>query len=413
MIRRLLALLIALCALVLPAIAAAHGRSTSYISWTIDGSSAAARLLLARIDHTALLAAWARAPSPVDAASALPADVILSGPPGPCRLEPSSFRELSAETGFLAFEWRVRCASEAGQTFSPTAARSDLFFDVLPAHVAFLRVRDVMHPGVESEHVLTDARREAALPVMDSALAAEPSSPVSTAARFVRAGIEHLLTGLDHLAFLLALLLAARSLRSAALALTGFTLGHSVTLSLAALGYAAPRTSVVEALIAASIALVAVENVWIAEGRARPRLPSAAVASLAGLSVVLAIVGRGSPAAILGVAVFEGFYIAILARSPRPDELRGVAASLFGLLHGFGFAGVLSRLDLGAGARIVPLLSFNVGIELGQLAIACAAWPLLCILRRRHDGPTVTLYGSVIPLSLGVYWFVSRTLNGY
>lgn len=412
MSRRLLAFLIALFSFALPAIAGAHGRSTSYISWTIEGSSAAARVLLARIDHTALVAAWARAPSPRNAATALPAEIILSGPPGPCSLEPLSFRELSAETGFLAYEWRVQCLSDGGQAYTPTAARSDLFFEVLPAHVAFLRVRDVLRLEKDVEHVLTDARREAALPALESAHVAEPISPVSTAVSFVRAGVEHLLTGWDHLAFLVALLLAARSLRSAALALTGFTLGHSVTLSLAALGYAAPRSSVVEALIAASIALVAVENVWIAEGREGPRLPSAAVALLVGLSVVMAIAGKGSPAAILGIAVFEGFSIAILARSPRPDELRGVAASLFGLLHGFGFAGVLSRMDLGAGARIVPLLSFNVGIELAQLAIACAAWPLLRALRKRVDGPTVTLYGSVIPLSLGVYWFVARAFSG-
>jgi hypothetical protein len=409
---RALALLIALCALALPAIAAAHGRSTSYLSFSIEGSSAVVRARMALIDRTALEASWASRDPRESAASALPVSVTLAGPQGVCAPEPSSFRELASEVGWSAFEWRARCVvGKDGQPFAPTKARSDLFFDILPAHVAFVRVRDASRASDEAEYVLTETRREALLPSHEPLATEAPQSSLATAARFVRAGIEHLLTGWDHLAFLFAILLAAGSFRAAALALTGFTIGHSVTLSLAVFGYAAPRASTVEALIAASIALVAVENVWIADGRAAHRLPAFAVLALALLAPLGALVGSVSPLALLGTAIFEGFCIALLARSPKPEDLRGIAAAFFGLLHGFGFAGILGQMDLGRGAPILPLASFNIGIEIGQLAIACAAWPLLLALRRRWDAALLVRQGSAVPLSLGVYWLISRVFG--
>ena len=175
---------------------------------------------------------------------------------------------------------------------------------------------------------------------------------------FLVLGIEHILTGYDHLAFLLALLLAGGTLRSNAKIITSFTVAHSLTLALATLGFINVRPAIVEPVIAASIVFVGLENLF------RRRLAA-----------------------------------------------RWLVTFLFGLVHGLGFASVLRDLgigDLGTGAAI-PLLSFNLGVELTQIAIATLVLPLIWRLEQR---PSFTLK-HVPALSLlitfaGLYWLVTR-----
>jgi HupE / UreJ protein len=210
------------------------------------------------------------------------------------------------------------------------------------------------------------------------------------------------------LAFLLALVVASRSLRMALICLTGFTLGHSLTLSLAVLGHAAAKTTTVETLIAVSILLVSTENVWLEENRPDLRFPAAI---LAGLLVILGVsVWRGSvsPVAILGIGLFEACYLGLLARANDPEKLRWICAGLFGLLHGFGFAGMLSQMDVPRGNRLVPLGSFNLGIELAQVFVACLAWPLLIWLKERYSETRVVTWGSALTIALGAYGCVTR-----
>jgi hydrogenase/urease accessory protein HupE len=145
----------------------------------------------------------------------------------------------------------------------------------------------------------------------------------------VRLGVEHILTGWDHLLFLLALLLGTRGTRPIVLAVTAFTVAHSLTLALAALGLIPVVSRVVEPAIAASIAYVAFENVW------------------------------------------------------RPEVRRRWGETfVFGLVHGLGFAGALRELTVDR-ERLVPiLLGFNAGVEIGQLLVVLALVPLLGLLRR-------------------------------
>jgi hydrogenase/urease accessory protein HupE len=177
--------------------------------------------------------------------------------------------------------------------------------------------------------------------------------------RFVGLGIEHILIGYDHILFLLALLLVGTSLRSAAAIITSFTVAHSLTLALASLGLLRLPAALVEPAIALSIVCVAVQN--------------------------------------------------LLVRAPAH---RWRVTFAFGLLHGFGFASVLEGLGLGArGSIAVPLFSFNLGVEIGQLALAALALPLLRWLGRRpffaRKGTRVM--SAVIAL-VGAWWLVERTL---
>ncbi len=176
---------------------------------------------------------------------------------------------------------------------------------------------------------------------------------------FLRLGVEHILTGYDHLLFLLGLLLACRRFRTMALVVTCFTLAHSVTLALAALGVLTLSPRVVEPLIAASIVFVGVEN---------------------------------------------------LLRRDEP-RWRWALTFAFGLVHGFGFAGVLGEIGLGTTrtALVTSLFSFNLGVELGQLAVTALLLPLLWKLR---ELPAYERYGrhalSALVALAGAYWLVER-----
>jgi len=178
--------------------------------------------------------------------------------------------------------------------------------------------------------------------------------------RFLIIGIEHILTGYDHLAFLLALLLAGGSLRSNAKIITSFTVAHSFTLALATLGLVNISPAVVEPLIAVSVVFVGVENLI-----------------------------------------------------HRRFAARWLVTFCFGLIHGLGFASTLRDLGIGAlrARAAIPLFSFNLGVELAQITIAALVLPLVWRLERR---PTFALK-HVPALSLlitfaGVYWFVARIL---
>jgi hydrogenase/urease accessory protein HupE len=181
--------------------------------------------------------------------------------------------------------------------------------------------------------------------------------------RYLRLGVEHILTGLDHLLFLLGLLVACRRLRTVAAVVTCFTVAHSVTLALAALNVVTLSSRIVEPLIAATIVFVGAEN---------------------------------------------------LARGDEPQRIwieRWVLAFAFGLVHGLGFAAALREIGLGAAGTSIagPLVAFNLGVELGQLAVAAPLLFLLWQLRRlpwfsRHGARAVSLAVVVV----GLIWLAQR-----
>lgn len=189
---------------------------------------------------------------------------------------------------------------------------------------------------------------------------ASEGGALEVAGDFVKLGVEHIWTGYDHLAFLAALLLAATNLRQMLYIVTGFTLAHSVTLSLAATGVFTLPSAVVEPAIAASILFVGLENLF------------------------------------------------------SPTARRRLATTFtLGLVHGFGFAGLLSEIGLPQGQLGVALVSFNLGVELGQAAVVALTLPLLLWLRRREGW----LRWGARPLTVGIagmgaFWLVQRVFLG-
>lgn len=188
---------------------------------------------------------------------------------------------------------------------------------------------------------------------------------------FVASGFEHILIGPDHLLFLLGLLLLGGSLWRLATIVTAFTLGHTVTLSLAALDLVRVAPTLVEPAIALSVVVVGVDNLLVRQRRAKE--PQAASA-----------------------------------------DLRPWLAVAFGLIHGFGFAAVLREIGLPPGALGWSLAAFNVGVELGQLAVVVPAAGLLAVVRR-YDvvlNERLAFGGSVVVIAAGLYWFAQRVGGG-
>ena len=298
--------------------------------------------------------------------------------------------------------WEVRCP--AG---SERSIENGLLSVLSPGHVHFARVRGVA--GESVERVLSPGNARWIL--SDSSKAA-PSG--SSFVEYVRLGIEHILTGWDHLAFVLALLLLAATVREVALLVTSFTAAHSVTLALATLGVVRPEPVAVEALIGFSIALVAVENVWILARHDRV-ISRVALGALV-VATAFAFLGAGSlaPLTLLGVTLFTGCHFALLQRSTNPARLRMGVAFAFGLIHGFGFAGLLAELELPAGRMVGALVGFNAGVEVGQLGVVLLVWPLLVFAGRRGLGEgrrVVAALGSAAVCGLGTFWFVTRAFG--
>lgn len=175
---------------------------------------------------------------------------------------------------------------------------------------------------------------------------------------FIPSGIHHILIGPDHILFLVGLLLLGGSWGDLVRIVTAFTVGHSITLSVAALSLFSPPPTIIEPAIALSIVFVGADNLVRGSGR----------------------------------------------------DLRAWAALTFGLVHGFGFANVLREFGLPKEALGWSLFSFNLGVEIGQLVIVVAVASVLGAIRRRSDtaGFRVAYAGSVIVIAAGTYWFIQR-----
>jgi hypothetical protein len=405
-IRRWALWLVCLSTLLAPRAAWAHGRSTSWSAWTAIGGEIEVQVRLARLDLSALPGFAGYAAGAGDAgddralAAYLEDHLRAETAAGPCEVDRASYAVLDARAageGFLSRSWRVRC--KGGGRVRIVA---DLLFDEVPSHVHFATFT---RAGVAvAERVLThDAR---GWDVGEDARDA-PSAGILD---FVALGVRHVATGADHLVFVLALLVAAGSLRALAAVVTGFTLGHSATLALAVLGGVRPDTGAIEALVGASIAVVAVENVWLEQRD--PWLTRGLVGALGAAAVAGSFAGAVSPAALAGVVIFVACYFGLLARSDRPARLRWIVAALFGTVHGFAFSGVLAEMSLPRARLASSLLGFNVGVELGQLAVVAAAWPLWRMIAKTPARSRALQLGSAAALAAGTYWFVGRAFGG-
>lgn len=387
--------------------AAAHGRSLSWSSWRLDDTGATVRVRVPLLELTRIGVDPLRDPGANGAiAERLLAEVRLARGGAPC--EPiAPPRPAAAPEGQALFEWTLRCAASG-----PLAITSTFLLDEAPSHLHFARVE--APDGAVRERVLSEAEPSWPLGEPGDPAGEDGDGAGTSFAGYLALGVEHIATGWDHLAFVLALLLLAGSLREVAGLVTGFTIAHSVTLALAVLGVVRPEPAAVEALIGFSIALVAAENGWLLGGRGRA-VPWAVTGGMLALAALaLAGIGTVPAGALAGLALFSACHFGLLARVARPARLRAAVAFAFGLIHGFGFAGILAELELPADRLVPALVGFNLGVEVGQLAIVALAWPALRALARVADGRPHRVFaelGSAAVCGLGLFWFLTRTFG--
>jgi hypothetical protein len=317
-------------------------------------------------------------------------------------------RRLTSQRGYLRVDWTFECPPG-----SSIEIENNSFFQVAPSHVHFARVEAGGRRPIE--YLFTNHERVRSLTLVSDETELRSESRGTTLVRYIRLGIDHIVEGYDHLAFLLSLILLATRFRDVALTITGFTIGHSLTLSLAVLGFARPNLPVIEAMIGFTIALVAAENIGVTT-RSNRTLAGVAGAMLGTLAVVAAFVGIGPPVATLaGLALFSACYLT-LSETPRLAlRLRPAATVLFGLVHGFGFASVLMELGIPRDRLLVGLFGFNVGVEIGQLMIVTALSIAGALLLRwviRFERRLATDFASAALCGLGLFWFFQRAYGG-
>ena len=256
-----------------------------------------------------------------------------------------------------------------------------LFREVDPTHRGIAKIQ---RPGQANVLSLLDPSQAPQAGTIAPPIAGESAVTKPTAAavarvdsrwEFLREGVRHILTGYDHVLFLLCLLLPSvmrrtpqgwrpvEQLSQAVLPVVGivsaFTVAHSITLGLAAMKIVSLSPSIIEPAIALTIILAALDNLW-----------------------------------------------------PVFPVRRVIVTFFFGLIHGFGFAGVLAELNLPTSEFAWALLQFNLGLEVGQLLIVVCVTALLFALRQRSRYPSwVIRGGSFAAMLVGVLWLIERTAN--
>jgi hypothetical protein len=243
--------------------------------------------------------------------------------------------------------FRFSCALSRAPGVVRLSAR---MFPYDPNHQTFVNIYE--RTALRSQAIL-DAKRSSL-----EYFSASPKGVMAIGRRFAGAGIHHILIGPDHLLFLVGLLLLGGTVRRLLIVVTSFTLAHSITLSVAALDVFSPPARVVEPLIALSIVYVGADNLLIRGGR----------------------------------------------------DMRAWIALVFGLVHGFGFAGMLREMGLPAQALGWSLFSFNAGVEIGQLIVVVLVASALAALRHHSPaaGQRLAFAGSLAVAAAGAFWFVQR-----
>jgi hydrogenase/urease accessory protein HupE len=271
---------------------------------------------------------------------------------------------LALEADGRALPWEIAGARPLGDRFAvelawrvpnaPSAGRLTIraaLFPYDPNHQTFVNVYE--NDRLTRQEILSAARTSA------DVYTGTRQGKIAVFRAFVASGIRHIAIGPDHILFIIGLLLLGGGARRLLLIISAFTLGHSVTLSLATLGIVSPPPYVIEPAIALSIVYVGTDNLLVGSS------------------------GR---------------------------DARAWVALFFGLVHGFGFAGVLRETGLPPGALGISLFAFNLGVEIGQAVIVLIVASALAAIQARRPAVArrIVLAGSVVVIAAGSYWFVQR-----
>tara|TARA_B110000196_G_C21120134_1_gene652750 strand:- start:316 stop:1509 length:1194 start_codon:yes stop_codon:yes gene_type:complete len=383
--------------LILPLALSAHQRSESYSkykieqqedSYSIDAVFTVQLSVLSRMDR----------PLVPDWQEILIAEILNGISLGDDCLKKTKPKFLSSRsTGFFRLSWSESCQDQFKEI------NNNVFFDNEPghAHISSVTIDGNFYP----EKLFTNQSRIWNTKEFNDSNNNESSSILD----YFMLGLKHISSGFDHIAFLIGILLLNQKKRLLLLAITGFTIGHSITLSLGVLNMVSPSTSFVESLIGYSILFVALE--YIARKTNQVASYTKSLLLLFVFFIIFySLYGQGSHLiGLIGLGIFSISYLLLINRG-KSLNLSIAVTSLFGLIHGFGFSGSLSEIGLPDERLFGALLGFNLGVEAGQILIVILLLTLGVAgsnIKVEYQDKAKMLLAAFL-LSLGSFWFIER-----
>lgn len=387
--------------------ASAHYFSESYSNWIINKHKISANFSILKLEATRILQ--------IDSYQELGKEGNLS--------EGEVFLEYFKER-IAVFSTGVKCKSDKQATLvngkeeylnieisflcsssNQIKIINNVLFDIAQSHVHLSRIK--MNDDIlEKALFYNDQTIE-----VDDLIDTNDITFFSKVTKFIYSGVIHILSGFDHLIFLLGLLILTQNIRHIFIAITGFTIGHSITLALAALDIVVPNTFMIEALIGFTILFISTEYML---KEARSYMPILSILLLilffVGLSTLFLEISI-SLISVIGLILLTIGYFGITSSLTNNANFRIIITSLFGLIHGFGFGAFLLNSDFDKSNAIAALFGFNLGVELGQIIFVLVFLIISGIaIRFLTANSYIYLMNTLMIMvsSLGFYWFIQR-----
>ncbi|MDC0891520.1 HupE/UreJ family protein [Gammaproteobacteria bacterium] len=318
-------------------------------------------------------------------------------PGSSCKLNESVEINENISLGVLKFVWSFQCLQ------IPESISMSLFQDLGVTHTHIAR-------GVIDGQSVPEFMFASTQDAWVIGLPGESNVNQSSYFGYFKSGVQHILSGWDHLTFLLGLLLLFTG-RFLIIAITGFTIGHSLTLGLGAMNVLRVHSEIIETLIGFSILLLAVEYFLKHAFEINKLIKNLALSFCAFLP--LTIFGNLDPILIVGLAVFLTFYLSLTNHYSNP-WLPLMVTIFFGLIHGLGFASSIAESGIPQDRLLPIILSFNIGVEVGQLAVAFTLLAFLKLTKTYFRFSDFNyLHGAMgtFVFSMGTFWFISRAIG--
>ena len=377
-----------------------HQRSESYSKWSVEEDE---NHTLVNVAFTIRLSNLNKLEGPLvgEWEDRISAYIISSFTTDSDCLQESKHRVMTSRTDdIFKVSWTLSCNQMLEEI------KTNVFFDRDPTHSHIARY--IYDSNLSTEKLFTTQTKTWNLKDIYSS---KESSVNSSFKEYVVLGIKHISTGYDHLAFLFGLLLLNQRLKRLVLAITGFTLGHSLTLSLAVLDLVRPVNSFIEALIGFSIALLGLEFLIRHSKSNSTYVKNISYFLFLFLLLYFIFSGGSNSLGLVGLFIFSFCYLTLVSKN-LSSFFSLFIASIFGLIHGFGFGGFLFEVGFSEDNILKTLFGFNLGVEIGQL-MAMSLFILIIfgiskldIKNKEYINPLLATF----LVTLGTYWFVYRVI---
>jgi hypothetical protein len=378
----------------------AHTRSETHSGWQIKGSTVHLQFTVPDLESKRITPDG-EMPSVEQLGSYVAQHVGASSGDQPCKMTEGP-RQVAAAVGYRRYEFAFECPSVEDIKVSSSA-----WFELVESHTNFAQIQT--DGGAFIEQLIT--KDQQTLEASANAL-----SPLQNAGflDFLQMGMKHIFTGVDHMSFMLGLVLISRRIRDLLFVVTGFTIGHSLTLALAVTGILRPHPEFIDALVAFTIAMIGAEN--LGDSTHKPFVVALGMGGL--MFALVAAKYLGAPVILptlllIGAGIFGANYLMLTGHMRDAARVRLVMTLVFGLIHGFGFASDLLEMKLPTGRLAQLLMGFNLGVEVAQVIVVLSAVLLAYILvkvRLAIPRPIFTDIAASFLVAEGLAWFLSRTV---